>query len=55
MFFGLFGKGAKNSLEEMKENLETVKNLMDSNKKDKILLEGNIFLNSKNFKAPLIK
>jgi len=43
MFFGLFGKAAKNPMEEMKENLDSIKKLMDSNKKDKVLIESKFY------------
>jgi hypothetical protein len=44
MFFGLFGS-AKNPLDELKETFDTLQKTMDSNKKDKTLLESKILRN----------
>jgi|LauGreDrversion4_2_1035121.scaffolds.fasta_scaffold523300_1 hypothetical protein len=41
MFFGLFGS-AKTPLDEFKETFDTLLKTMDSNKKDKTVLESKI-------------
>ncbi len=44
MFLGLFGSSSKNPLDDLKETFDSLQKLMDSNKKDKVLLESNILL-----------
>lgn len=44
MFFGLFSKSSKNPTEEIKEVVNLLIKSMDTNKKDKTLLDSNIYI-----------